>query len=212
MSKIKEEILNFPIALTFRPFRNYEAIKLEGRGNVWVAILFIVIMGIIYSLAYNAIGFLVNDNNASEYNGVTQFLGLILPICLLIVSNWSVTTLMNGKGKFKEIIMVAGYSLFPMIIMYLVSIVFSNIMIADEAYIYYLMINIGALAVAFNILAGLIIIHQYTLKEAVYTIVLTIAAFIIILFVIFLMFSLFLQISDFISTLFREITQRLGGL
>lgn len=212
MSKVKEEVLKYPIALTFRPFRNYELIKIEGRGNVGVAIFYIVLIGIMYSLAYNATGFLVNNNNAVEYNGVAQFLGLVLPIILLIISNWSVTTLMNGKGKFREIIMVAGYSMFPMIVMYLIAIIFSNIMIADESYIYYLILAIGYLFSGFNILAGLIMIHEYSLKEAVYTIVLTLVAFIIILFIIFLMFSLFLQISDFITTLSRELSQRIGGM
>ncbi len=211
MNKFKQEVFKYPNALTFRPFRNYELIKLEGRGNVWVAVCFICIMGLLYSLSYNATGFIVNDNNAIEYNGLGQFLGFVLPVALLIVSNWSVTTLMNGKGKIREITMVAGYCMYPLIIMYIIAMVYSNIMIFEETYLYYLLLNIGILFSAFNMLAGLIIVHEYSLKQALYSIFLTIVSFIIILFVIFLLFSLYLQIVDFIATFSRELSQRLGG-
>lgn len=212
MNKFKEEFFSYPNSLVFRPFRNYELIKREGKGNVWVAIFYIVLLGVIYSMAYNATGFLVNNNNAATYNGLLQFLGITVPIFLLIVSNWSVSTLMNGKGKLREITMVMGYSVYPFIWMYVLGIVYSNIMIADESYIYYLIINIGILLCAFSLLAGMIMIHEYTLKEALFTILCTIIAFIIILFIIFLMFSLYLQIADFVSTLSRELSQRIGGL
>lgn len=212
MNKLKNEFFEYPNSLVFRPFRNYELIKLEGKGNVWVALFYILLLGVIYSLSYNATGFIVNDNNPVEYNGLMQFLGFVLPVLLLIVSNWSVSTLLNGKGKVKEITMVMGYSLYPFIWMYLLAIIYSNIMLIDESYIYYLIINIGILVSLFNMLAGLIIIHEYTLKEALATILYTIIAFIIILFIIFLMFSLYLQIADFVSTFSRELSQRIGGL
>ncbi len=212
MRNFKDEFFHFPVSTTFHPFKAYDSIKYENKGNLYVAIFYIVLTGILFSISYNATGFLVNDNNPTEYNGLTEFLGFVIPAFLLIIANWSVTTLMDGKGKFKEIIMVAGYSCFPFIIMYTVSIVYSNVMIMEEVYLYYLIINIGLLFSFFSMLIGLIMIHKYTLKEAILSILATVVGFIIIVFIIFLMMSLFLQIFDFFDVLMRELSQRVGGV
>ncbi len=212
MSKISYQIFKFPTKLVFRPFRHYLEIKDQGAGNVAVAIGIIIVLSILSSLSYNATGFLVNDNNGSKYNGVLEFLGVFSPILLLTISNWSVTVLFNGKGTYREIVMVAGYSLFPYLVMSFIALIFSNIMIASEIYIYYLIINIGLFFTCLNILAGIVIIHEYSLREALLTIIFTIMAFIVILFLLFLMFSLLLQIYDFIVTFERELIMRLGGV
>ncbi|MGO4843943.1 hypothetical protein AB4144_67850, partial [Rhizobiaceae sp. 2RAB30] len=49
----------------------------------------------------------------------------MLPFILFCVANWSLTTLMDGEGKFLEIITAVGYSLLPFIILYLPQVVFS---------------------------------------------------------------------------------------
>lgn len=211
MNKFVYNVFKFPTQIVFRPFRYYMEIKDEGAGSLGVAILYIILLSLFASLSYNATGFLINDNNANDYNGLLEFLGVLSPIFLLTVSNWSVTVLLNGKGKYREIVMVAGYSVFPYLVTAFVALIFSNIMISDEAYIYHLIINIGLFFAGLNMLAGMIIIHEYSLREALLTIVFTIVAFVVILFLIFLMFSLLLQIQDFLMTFGRELLQRLGG-
>lgn len=212
MSKFMYQVFKFPTKIVFRPFRHYMEIKDEGAGNVGVAVGIIIVLSLFNSLSYNATGFLVNENNASDYNGLIQFFGVLAPIFLLTVSNWSVTVLFNGKGTYREIVMVAGYAMFPYLIMSIIALLFSNMMISDEAYLYFLIINIGVFFAALNILAGIVIIHEYSLSEALLTILFTIMAFIVILFLIFLTFSLLLQINDFIITFGRELIQRLGGV
>lgn len=212
MNKFMYDVCKFPTKIVFRPFRHYMEIKDEGAGSLGVAIGILIVLSIFNSLSYNATGFLVNNNDANDYNGVIQFLGIFIPILLIAISNWSVTVLFNGKGTFREIIMVAGYAMFPYLVMSLIALIFSNMMIGDEIYIYNLIINIGVFFAALNVLAGLIIIHEYSLSEALLTIVFTVMAFIVILFLIFLTFSLLLQIQDFIVTFGRELIQRLGGV
>ncbi len=212
MDKLKQELIDFPVACTFHPFKAYDSIKYENQGNTLVALFYIFLTGILFSISYNATGFIVNDNNPAEYNGVMEFLGFVLPVLLIIVANWSVTTLMNGKGKFREIIMIAGYGCFPFLIMYFIALLYSNVMILEEAYLYHLIINIGILFSGFSILIGVIMVHKYTLKEALYSLLATLVSFIIMLFIIFLMISLFLQISSFFTVFFRELSQKMGGL
>lgn len=212
MNKVIDALFLFPTKIVFRPFRHYMEIKDENGGNLGVAFGYIVLISLFISYSYNATGFLVNSNNANDYNGVLEFLGVFSPVILLTISNWSVTVLFNGKGTYREIVMVAGYSLFPYLIASIIALIYSNIMVANEVYIYYLILNVGLFFTGLSILSGIVIIHEYSLRESLLTILYTIIAFIIILFLMFLMFSLFLQIQDFVITFTRELIQRLGGV
>ncbi len=211
MNKFVYETVKFPIKIVFRPFRNYMEIKDEGAGSLLFAIAVIVALSLFASLSYNLTGFLVNNNNATDYNGIREFFGMMFPILLLAISNYSVTVLFNGKGTFREIMMVTGYSLYPYLVASIIALIFSNMMISNEIYMYFLIINIGVFFTGLNVLSGIIIIHEYSLREALLTIVFTIMAFIVILFIIFLTFSLFLQIDEFFATIFKELIQRIRG-
>ena len=208
----KEQYISTPFSVMFRPFRSFEEMKTEGRGSYLVALSFIVIYSVIKVIEYNATGFIVNENNIQAFNGFIEFMGLFLPLILLISSNWSISTLTNGKGSFKEITMIVGYSIFPLIIASVIALIFSNVMIMPEAYIYSLILVIGFVFTAFNLLVGLIVMHDFTLGEAVKSILLSVVSFMIQIFVLLLLYSLLLQLIGFISVIGTEILQRLGGM
>ena len=46
-------------------------------------------------------------------NSLQEIFSVILLLGLFTVGNWSVTTLMEGKGNFKEIVMVTGLCIIP---------------------------------------------------------------------------------------------------
>jgi hypothetical protein len=62
-------------------------------------------------------GFLVNTNEISDMNILIQFSYVILPFIVWCVSNWSITTLIDGEGSFKDIYITTAYALLPLIIL-----------------------------------------------------------------------------------------------
>ena len=76
-------------------------------------------------------------------NSISIFLTWVLGLLLFIVSNWSVTTLLNGKGGMGDILKVVSYSLVPFICTLLFQVLVSNFIILEEAMIVYVVTGIG---------------------------------------------------------------------
>ncbi|MGL5021047.1 MAG: Yip1 family protein [Mycoplasmatales bacterium] len=211
VKKIMNDLIVIPSFVVTRPFKGFSRVKDDKEGS-WVAALILIIIFSSFSIVnYNTLGFIVNFNNPSSFNSLVLFFGSFGPILLFVISNWSVATITNGKGTFKEILMVAGYACFPIIISSIAANIYSNIMISEEIYLYFLIINIGSLLSLFVVLTGLITIHEYSLGDVVKNLLLSIVSLMVIMFILLLLFSLTLQFYDFIITFFREVTIRLGG-
>ncbi|MDD5183611.1 MAG: hypothetical protein PHU02_05555, partial [Bacilli bacterium] len=122
--------------------------------------------------------------------------------------NWSITTLFDGKGTIKEILMLISYSLFPMIITQFFALFLSNMIAQEEIGLYSLVLSVGVFATGYMVFVGLVSIHEYGVLKCIITIVFTIVAALVILFIALLGFDLFRKIYGFVYTIYREIALR----
>ena len=132
----------------------------------------------------------------------------VLPPIVLAVANWSVTTLLDGKGKMKEIFMMICYSLFPVTVFGFLNILLSNVMTLDEAQFITLINIIGWVLTGIMAFMGLVVIHEYGVGKTIWSIILTIVATLIIAFIALLVFDLVQQMYGFVYSLYKEITTR----
>ena len=136
-------------------------------------------------------------------NSISIFLTWVLGLLLFIVSNWSVTTLLNGKGGMGDILKVVSYSLVPFICTLLFQVLVSNFIILEEAMIVYVVWTL------FMLLAGLCVIHEYSFGKNLIAIVLTFVAAAIIMFLGILIFTLIEQMVLFVISVGQEFFRRL---
>src|SRR5690625_6544846 len=129
----------------------------------------------------------------------------ILPFFLFCISNWAITTLMDGEGKFKEIIIVTAYALLPLVLVYLINIPISNFITIEEAPIYYLVESAAMLWAIALLFIGIMTVHQYTVGKTVGTFIVTLIVIGIILFLGLLFLSLIQQMISFGETIYKEI-------
>ena len=127
---------------------------------------------------------------------------------LFCLGNWSVTCLMNGEGRMQDIITVTGYSLLPILLMFIPATLFSQFVAADEQTFYYLLINIAVIWGALLVICSNMVIHNYTLTKELKTLILTLAAMVIILFIILLFYTMFQQLAEFIKSIYTELIFR----
>ena len=128
---------------------------------------------------------------------------------LFTLSNYSITTLTEGKGSFKDIFMVTCYSLMPLIIFQVISPILTHVMSLNET-TYLVLIDIAGYGwTALMLLLGIQEIHEYSAKKMVATLVLTVIGAAIIIFVVLLFFSLLQELGSFIYSLYREFSLRL---
>lgn len=198
-------VLKNPLHTMMRPFNGFWEMKFEKKGRVWLAVAILLLLALFSIAKRQFSGFVVNYNNLAQLNSLNEFRFVLLPFLLWVIANWSVTTLMEGEGKFKEIVMATGYALMPMAVIALPQTLYSNLITIDEGAFYYLLDIVGYLWFAWLLFVGTMTIHQYTPGKTVVTMLLTLVAIGILLFLGLLFFSMIQQMISFAVSLYREI-------
>lgn len=205
---IRDEVIKFPAYILIHPLKGFEEFKRYGRGKVGIGVAFVIITVILNILKFQYSGFVVNDANIRDLKSFAQVIYVIGAVLVISVANWSVTTLFDGKGNYKYIFMMVCYCLYPYIWANLIGMVLSNVLATEEVMIYRLIIGIGWFLTGYLFFFGIISIHEYGLGQCLLTILFTLVAALIILFVGILVFDLFQKIYGFLYQIYQEITMR----
>ena len=193
----------------FHPFDGFYEAKNRGKRSMLAATLLIVFYCILECVKVQYTGFIMNLHQITRMNSVTIFISALSVLLLAILSNWTITTLFDGKGKMKDIYMVVGYSLLPMVVIDTVVVVVSNFIIEEEAVILTAISWMGIVWCAFLIVTGLCTVHEFSLAKTLVTIFATLAAALIILFLFVLFISLVEQMIQFFYIFFKELMRRI---
>jgi hypothetical protein len=210
-TKIKEFIqhyLTFPKYILFHPFDGYEAFKRYKKGRLSVAIVFMILFAMFRIFSFQYEGYLINPNNPNDLNSIQEIISVFLLIFLFTAGNWSVTTLMEGKGKYVEIFMVTGYALFPLIVIGYPSVILSNLLTSEEMAFYGLLMYIAYGLSAWMLFMGILNIHQYGLGKTIGSLILTVVSMSVLMFVGLLFFDLIQQFISFIASIYEELSLR----
>ena len=124
---------------------------------------------------------------------------------------WSccVTSLLDGEGNFKNIVMSTCYALTPMIILYPIAILLSNVMVLEEGDFYTVFVTIALIWIGILIVMGSMRTQDYSLGKTIWTLLLTILVMGIVVFLAVLFFALMQQLSGFIQDIISEVALRM---
>lgn len=193
-----------------RPFQGFWEIKYELNTKPNLILAFIILAALIVTNVLGAqyTGFVVNVYNPNEMNSIMEILYVVVPVIYWCVANWSLTTLMDGEGKFVEIFIATCFSLTPLVVINLPWIFLSNFISDQEAMFYFISVTFASIWFIFLMFVGTLTIHQYTPAKTVMTILLTIIAMGFLAFLTLLFFSLIQQIIAFVTVIYQEIVFR----
>lgn len=210
MNKIRETLssLNFSRFVIFHPFKGFWELKAEKRGTVPAATSILIALIAVYILRYQFTGFVLNYNEPNEMNVFMQICYVLFPFLVWCIANWSITTLMDGEGSFKDIYIASAFALVPLLIINIPQLVLSQVLVEDEVVVYTLLDSLGVIWAAFLMLIGIMTVHQYSMSRTIATILITVVTMVIILTILLLFFSLLQQVWAFIRLLYFEIFQR----
>lgn len=207
---MNREIIKYPFDLIMHPFNGYWDLKYERSKKMNLilsfAILLLLILTNVLSSQYS--GFLVNIYNPDDMNSLMEITYVIVPVLFWCVANWSLTTLMDGEGKFIEIFTSTCFALIPMVIINFPWIWLSNVISMQETTFYYFCNSFAVLWSMYLLFVGNMTVHQFTPSKTIGTILLTIVAMGFMAFICLLFFSLIQQIMSFISVIYQEIVMR----
>jgi hypothetical protein len=202
-----EELL-YVFHLCFHPFDGFWDLKHEKRGSVRAAS---TILGItILALFYNSIGKGYLFNPEDKYSTIiVSIISVAIPVILWSVSNWCLTTLFDGEGSFRDIYIATCYSLAPLPLFFIVSTVLTNVMTTTEGSMVNLLITIGVIWMVMLLFFGTLVTHDYSLGKNVITMLGTILAMLVIMFVIILFSSLVMKMVTFVIAIVKEVGNRM---
>ncbi|BCR36823.1 YIP1 family protein [Mariniplasma anaerobium] len=199
---------SFPKYILFHPFDGFDEFKRYKKGKLSVAIIFISLFAFFRIFSYQNEGFLINERNPLMLNSLQEIFSVVLLIALFTIGNWSVTTLMEGKGKFKEIVMMTGYALFPIILIGYPAVILSNFLTLEEMAFYQLLMGLAYVSTAWMLFMGVLNIHHYGLAKTILAFILTVVAMAVMMFFGLLFFDLIQQFIEFVLSIYEELNLR----
>ncbi len=208
MSITKEKLSWWGHALV-HPFDGFYEIRFRNQGSVLLAFLLMILFAVMQCLSAQYTGFVMNLVNQDELDTLSLFISNISVLLLFSLSNWTVTTLFNGKGKLSDIFIVVCYSLTVLIIGEAVVCFLSNFVTMEEVMILQTIRYLCIAWFAFLLVAGLGTIHEYGLGGNLASIVMSVVAAAIILFIGVLLFTMLERMVSFFVSVGQELMRRL---
>ena len=203
----KEELL-YGFYVILHPFDGFWDLKHEKRGSVRAALVFIVIT--VLTFFYEAIGAGYVINPQGSFTTVwAQAISVLVPFLLFAVANWCLTTLFEGEGSFKDIVVAMSYSLLPQPMLIIPATIMSNVVISNEVKLLNLLTSAAFIWVGILLFFGTQVTHDYSLGKNMLTIFGTLIGMIFIMFIGILFTTLLGKIVSLISNIVIEITYRL---
>lgn len=198
----------YPLHIIFHPFDGFYDMKHEGRGSTRVALLYVFLFWAVYSVNKQYAGFVVNRVNPMSLNTLFDFIAVVALFLLFTVANWSITSLMDGEGRYKDIVMATAYALTPMVLMYLPATLLGNYVARNEEAFYFLMITISVIWFLLLLFIGIMTVQGYGMLKTIVTFFLTMVSMLVIVFLLLLMVTLIQQVFMFVLSIYRELIFR----
>ena len=178
-----------------------------GRYRDGFILILLTIAAVIFNRQMRA--FVFNPYYNVPLNILKEIALVVIPVVLFSLANWSVTTLAEGKGGFKDIFLVTCYSLMPLIIFQTVTPIISHLMTLNELAYLQMIDAVGYGWMLLMLVLGIQEIHEYSMGKMIKTTILTIIGAAIIVFIALLFFSLLQELGSFIYSVYREFSLRI---
>ena len=192
----------------FHPFDGFYDLKHEHRGSVRAATVFLGIT--VLTFFYQGIGQGYVLNPTRQYPTIlNQLISVLVPVFLFILANWCLTTLFEGEGSFRDIYVAVCYSLIPIPLLTIPATIVSNWVTTTEASIITFIGTLAFIWVGLLIFCGTMVSHDYSLFKNFITILGTIVAMAVIVFIILLFSMLLSKLVGFVSNIVTELQYRI---
>ncbi|WP_158606928.1 YIP1 family protein [Paenibacillus ginsengarvi] len=180
-----------------------------GKARYRDAAVLIALAMAVRILSLSLSGFLFQRREAFEISFVTEAVSILILWLTWSIANWGISTIQEGEGKFKEILVGSAFALTPYILLTLPISLLSNAMSMKEWAVYLFMTSFVFLWVAYLLIMKVKILHDFNLYKLLFILALTIIGMLIIWFVIILFYGLVNQAINFVVGLITEIRFRL---
>lgn len=202
--------LKYAFHVISHPFDGFWDMAHEHKGSLAAAntYLFLFLVTRVMKLVFTNFQFI--NSPVQHINVFEEILSLLIPFLILCVANWAMTTLFDGKGRFKDIYIAMCYALVPYILIQLPMILISNMITFEESSFYTVLLGISIIWCVFLVFVGLMEVHDYGPGKTFIFIIVTIVGACVIIFLLLVFVSLLSDAAAFFVSCYREIVYRLN--
>lgn len=186
------------------PIDSFYSIKYEHKTSPLSATILMVIFFMIFVADKYYSGFIFKTIEEGRFSLGSDFSIVFGAFLLIIISNYLVCTINDGEGRFKHMYSGFVYSLAPYFIFKPFIIIASNVLTFNEAYLLSLANFIIYAWVGILIIVMIIEINDYTIRETIKVILLTLFTLLISVLLIFIVYVLISQLITFVISIFNE--------
>ena len=202
--------LKYAKYVCFHPFDGFWDLAHEGKGSFAAGTTFLVLFLVTHVIKLMYTNFQFISAPLQYVNIFEQAASLLMPFLILCLANWSMTTLFDGKGRFVDIYTAMCYALVPYVVIQLPLVFVSNIIAADEAAFYTVLMSFSIVWSLLLAFVGLMQVHDYSPGKTFIFLIVTVVGALIIIFLMLVFFSLLSDAVSYFVSLYRETAFRLN--
>ena len=202
--------LKYSLYVITHPFDGFWDLIHEKRGSLAAAHTFLILFLLTRVLKLMLTSFQFISAPIQYINVFEEMGSLLLPFLILCIANWAMTTLFDGKGRFRDIYMAMCYALVPYVLIQLPMILVSNVLTFEEASFYSVLLAISVIWCVFLVFIGLMEVHDYGPGKTFIFLIVTILGAAVIIFLMLVFFSLLSDAYAYFYSMYREVAFRLN--
>lgn len=192
-----------------QPADSFYYIKKDLRGSLLFALVIYGCVVMVRVLSLYTTGFTFNlYASLSDIRIENEIVNTVLLLFLWNTANYLVSTISDGEGRVRDVIIGTAYSLFPYALFVLPIALISNILTLNEIFLHSFSLNLIWLWVGIMLFIMVKEIHNYSFSETVRNVLMTLFTMALFVLTGYILYVLFNQLFDFISAIAQELRLR----
>ena len=195
----------------FHPVEGFEDLRWKKQGSLKVSMVIVLLLFIAMVANRQLTGFQFNTAYVKIFNVIPLLVQAVVYFFTWVIGNWALCTLFDGEGTLKKICIYSAYALVPYIVCTFIAVFMSNFLVQEEAIWIYAINYLGLGWSLVLMIQAMKAVHQYSFTKTIVSMIFTVIAMLLILFLAILLLSLFQQVYVFGYSIYTEIAYRIRG-
>lgn len=192
-----------------QPADSFYYIKANLRGSLAFAFILYAWVVVVRIASLYLTSFIFSPYaNPTEIRVEVEAAYVIVALMLWNAANYLVSTISDGEGRLRDVIIGTAYSLFPYALFTLPIALVSNVLTLNEVFLHEAATSLAWFWVGLMLFLMVKEIHNYTLSETARNILITLFTMAMFLLTGYILYVLFDQLLEFISTIAQEVGLR----
>ena len=186
------------------PIDGFYNIRVNKNGSVAGASILYILFFIVYMAYQTSKGFIYQYVAVEDMDMNAIVIGFFVILILFVICNYLVSSIKDGDGSFKQVFMIPAYGVMPIMIAMSGVTIMSHFLTYNEAFLLPIIIYIGLIWSIISIFLGFQTVHDYTTKETVFSMIITVIFMIIVAVMALIIIIMWEKLWQFLLTLVKE--------